>query len=266
MLAHQRQDRILEHVRLHGGVRVSDLVDLLGVSDMTIRRDIAELAAQGLLARVHGGASALSGRATDEPGFAAKSSLNMNAIAAEAAALVTPGSSVAISGGTTTWAVASHLRSIPDLTVVTNSVPVADLLHNLARTDLTVILTGGVRTPSDSLVGPVAVASLSALHVDWLFLGVHGIDPVAGLTTPNLEEAETDRALIAAARRVVVTADSSKWGVVALSSMSRLDAIGQWITDDGLDQAAHDLATSLGVRVTMAETNSANPPRPRHPS
>ena len=103
------------------------------------------------------------------------------------------------------------------------------------------MLTGGVRTPSDALVGPVAVAALRSLHVDWLFLGVHGIDERAGFTTPNLVEAETNRALIAAARQVVVTADSTKWGVVGLCSMARLDDVDVVVTDDGLDAEARRL-------------------------
>jgi DeoR/GlpR family transcriptional regulator of sugar metabolism len=249
MLARQRQERILEQVTLTGGAKVSDLVDLLGVSDMTIRRDIAALARKGLVARVHGGATAVSGRSADEPGFAAKSglqTLEKAAIAQAAASLVSAGDSVAVSAGTTTYAVAAQLRRVPNLTVVTNSLPVAELLHGSARDDLTVILTGGVRTPSDALVGPVAVAALRALHVDWLFLGVHGIDGRAGLTTPNLVEAETNRALIAAARQVVVTADSTKWGVVGLSSMARLDEVDVLVTDDRLE---HDARRALEARV-----------------
>jgi DeoR/GlpR family transcriptional regulator of sugar metabolism len=250
MLARQRQERILEQVRLSGGARVSDLVDLLAVSDMTIRRDIASLARRGLVARVHGGATALTGRSAEEPGFAVKSSLQTGekaAIAVAAAGLVSPGDSVAISAGTTTYAVAQELRRVPDLTVVTNSVPVAEALHDAAREDLTVILTGGVRTPSDALVGPVAVAALSSLHVDWLFLGVHGMDERAGMTTPNLVEAETNRALVATARQVVVVADSTKWGVVGLSSMARLDQVDVLVTDAGLDpEARRTLAARVG--------------------
>ena len=98
--------------------------------------------------------------------------------------------------------------------MVTNSLPVAELLHAARRADLTVVLTGGVRTPSDALVGPVAVTALRTLHVDWLFLGVHGIDERAGLTTPNLVEAETDRALVGLRRgrwRWSRTAPSGGW-------------------------------------------------------
>jgi len=260
MLARQRQERILEQVHLSGGARVSDLVELLGVSDMTIRRDIAMLVRKGLVARVHGGATAISGRSAEEPGFAAKSglqTLEKQAIAAAAATLVHPGDSVALSAGTTTYAIAQELRSVPDLTVVTNSVPAADLLHSAARKDLTVVLTGGVRTPSDALVGPVAVAALRTLHVDWLFLGVHGIDERAGLTSPNLEEAETNRALIASARQTVVTADSTKWGVVGLASMARLDDVDIVVSDDGLDVDAQRAVSSRAGRLMVT-------PHPRH--
>jgi len=84
------------------------------------------------------------------------------------------GDSAALSAGTTTYAVAQQLLRVPQLTVVTNSVPVGEVFHASPREDRTVVLTGGVRTPSDTLVGPVAVAALRTLHADWLFLGVHG--------------------------------------------------------------------------------------------
>ncbi len=238
MFAQQRHARILDEVRATGAVRVSDLVDELGVSDMTIRRDISHLARKGLVARVHGGATAVTGRSAEEPAFAVKSGLQTTekaGIAAAAAGLVAPGDSVALSAGTTTYAVALELRQVPDLTVVTNSLPVGDSMNSTPRADRTVILTGGIRTPSDALVGPVAVATLRSLHVDWLFLGVHGFDERAGFTTPNLVECETNRALIASARQTVVVADSTKWGVVGLSSMARLGEVDVLVTDDGLD-------------------------------
>ncbi len=263
MLARQRQERILEEVRLSGGARVSDLVELLSVSDMTVRRDIATLARRGLVARVHGGAAAISGRRADEPGFLAKSGLQTGqkaAIAATAAALVQPGDSVALSAGTTTHAVATALRGIPRLTVLTNSLPVAEVLHVGARPDLTVVLTGGVRTPSDALVGPVAVATLRTMHVDWLFLGVHGFHETAGLTTPNMVEAETNRALIEGARRVVVTVDSSKWGEVALCTIAALDDVAILVTDDGLDAEAQRIVGAKVGRLLIAQP-AADPGR-----
>ncbi|MGQ7297856.1 DeoR/GlpR family DNA-binding transcription regulator [Quadrisphaera sp. KR29] len=277
MLARQRQERILEEVRAHGGARVSDLVSALGVSEMTVRRDITILAGQGLVARVHGGATALSARA-EEPGFSAKSRMALpqkEAIAHAAASLVAPGSSVAVSAGTTTHAVASALVDVPGLTVVTNSLPVAQVLHeawaagghgaggglgaggSLGGGGGTVVLTGGERTRSDALVGPVAVAALRSLHVDVLLLGVHGVDAEAGLTTPNLAEAETNRALVAAAGHVVVVADSSKWHVVGLASIARLEEVDVLVTDDGLPPAARELLAARVGRLVIAERDAA---------
>ena len=237
MLAGQRQLLILEEVRRRGAVRVSELTELLAVSDMTIRRDLDVLAAAGLVDKVHGGATAPGGLSTDEPGFEAKSHRQLQekeAIARAAADLVEPGQAVGLTAGTTTWRLAHHLVDLPDLTVVTNSIQAANVLHRERRPDLTVILTGGVRTPSDALVGPVAVTTLRSLHVDVLFMGVHGMTADAGFTTPNLLEAETDQAFVASAERVVVTADHTKWGVRGLSRIARLDQVHALVTDAGL--------------------------------
>jgi DeoR/GlpR family transcriptional regulator of sugar metabolism len=254
MLARQRQELILDAVRTTGGARVSELVERLRVSDMTVRRDIDVLATRGLVTRVHGGATA-AGSSVDEPGFAAKSGLHTaakQAIAAAAAALIEPGASVALSAGTTTHAVASALLTVPRLTVVTNSLRVAEVLHESPRDDLTVVLTGGERTPSDALVGPVAVAALRRLHVDWLLMGVHGMDAEAGFTTPNLVEAETNRALVASARRVAVVADNSKWGVVGLSTIATLDEVDVVVTDVGLEEEARKVLESSCARLVLA--------------
>ncbi|GGS17634.1 DeoR family transcriptional regulator [Streptomyces humidus] len=247
LLAEQRRALILDEVRRRGGVRVNELTRKLGVSDMTVRRDLDALARQGVLEKVHGGAVPVMEASTHEPGFEAKSGLELTAkedIAKAAAQLVTPGSAIALSGGTTTYALAHHLVDLPDLTVVTNSVRVADVFHGAQRTSgprqgaATVVLTGGVRTPSDSLVGPVADQAIAALHFDVLFLGVHGISAEAGLSTPNLAEAETNRRLVQSARRVVVVADHTKWGVVGLSSFAALEQVDTLVTDAGLPGAA----------------------------
>ena len=241
MLARQRQARILERVRETGAVRVADLVHELGVSDMTVRRDLEVLDERGLLEKVHGGATSLSDRALAEPTFDAKSARQQaekEAIAVAAAALVEPGMALAISAGTTTYALARRLVDVPGITVVTNSIPVADVLHHSGRPDQTVILTGGVRTPSEALVGPFAISALRMVHVDLVFIGVHGMDPHSGFTCPNLMEADTDRALIEAARRPVVVADHTKWGVIGISSIARLDQTDVLVTDTGLDPKA----------------------------
>jgi DeoR/GlpR family transcriptional regulator of sugar metabolism len=241
-LARQRQNYILGRIRDEGGVRVADLVDSLGVSDMTIRRDLGTLQKRGLLEKTHGGASALPGSALYEPGFRAKSALmqaEKEAIAAAAIRLVEPGTAIGVSAGTTTYSLALRLIDIPGLTVITNSLPVADVLHTRGRPDQTVILTGGVRTPSDALVGPLAVASFASVHVDIVFMGVHGMYP-RGFTTPNILEAETNRALVDAGRRLVVLADHTKWGVIGIRAIARLDEADTLITDSGLEPAARD--------------------------
>src|ERR687886_2104580 len=133
---------------------------------MTVRRDIEALARRGLVARVHGGATSVAVPSTQEPSFAHKSSLRTAqkaAIGRAAATLVEPGASVAVSGGTTTYAVARELSSLPNLTVVTNSLPVAELLHR-ERPGLPVVLIGGERNPPDALVGPVPAAAPRPLH------------------------------------------------------------------------------------------------------
>ncbi len=246
-LARQRQTFILERVREQGGVRVADLVRALGVSDMTVRRDLELLHERGLLEKVHGGAASIEGSSKFEPGFTIKSGMmesEKNSIAEAAAELVEPGTAIAISAGTTTFALARLLVDIPGLTVVTNSVPVADALYRDRRTDQTVILSGGVRTPSDALVGPFAVEVIRSLHVDTVFMGVHGMDPRSGFTTPNILEAETNRALIDAGRRLVLMADHTKWGIIGISSIGRLDEADILITDSGLDPA--DVAQLAG--------------------
>lgn len=254
-LAKQRQHQILEKMRREGAVRVSDLVEEMNVSDMTIRRDIASLADRGLAHRVHGGATlADTSGSSYEPSFASKLGASREeklAIAQVAASLVPPGSSVAISAGTTALAVAEALLPVRDLTIVTNSVPVAQTMHDPERRDRTLVLTGGVRTPSDALVGSVAVAGLTGLHVDRLFLGVHGISERAGCTSPNIAEVTTNKALIETAAQIVVVADRTKVGLVGLATVISLDEIDVLITDAAMtDEDQTMLAAHVGKVMT----------------
>lgn len=244
MLARQRQALILERVRETGAVRVAELARDLAVSDMTVRRDLEILHDHGLLEKVHGGATALSGLASFEPGFTAKSALQRaekEAIAVAAAGRVEPGMAIGISAGTTTHAMAAHVADIPGVTIVTNSIRVADVLHRAGRRDQTVILTGGTRTPSEALVGPFAVSQLRSVHLDQVFMGVHGMDARAGFTCPNLLEAETDRALIDAGRRLVVLADHTKWGVIGIASIGALGQAHVVISDPRLGSEARSI-------------------------
>ncbi len=238
---------------------------MLGVSDMTVRRDIDILAGAGLIQKVHGGAKVPGSLRTDEPGFEKKSvreEAEKSAIAREALSFVTPGSAIGLSAGTTTWALAKLLRPIEGLTIVTNSIQVADVFYRTAaRKDgsrTSVILTGGLRTPSAALVGAVADRAIESLHVDRLFLGVHGMDAAAGLTTPNLAEAHTNAAFISRARQVVVLADSSKWSTIGLATIAPLTAVDILITDDGLPAAAREaLRDAVGELVIVTVGSEA---------
>lgn len=262
MLASQRQALILGEVHRLGAVKVSTLVAQLGVSDMTVRRDIAALAGRGLVEKVHGGATAPQEGSVDEPGFDAKRVLALgekDAIAEAAAAMVQPGMAVGLSAGTTTWTLAQHLADVPGITVVTNSMRIADVLLSSDRTDRTIVLTGGIRTPSDALVGPVAVQAVRSLHLDLVFLGVHGMSEDEGFTTPNLMESETNRALAQAGRRLVIVADHSKWGVVGLSTFATLDAADAIVTDAGLPGHARTVLGAHIAEVVVATTGAFVP-------
>jgi DeoR family glycerol-3-phosphate regulon repressor len=236
MLAAARQSAILDAVHKEGVVKVADLAERLGVSAVTVRRDIDVLSDSGMLTRVHGGVMLQEDVGTHEPGFALKSTQRLEekaAIAREAAALVSEGMAVGITAGSTTWMLAKALSAGPRVTVLTNSVRVMEAFDT-SSSGSTVLLTGGERTPSDALVGPLATSSIRHLHLDLLFLGVHGMDERAGFTTPNLLEAETNQAFAASSRRVVVVADHSKWGVQGIGSICGFDDVDGLVTDGGL--------------------------------
>ncbi|MPV51329.1 DeoR family transcriptional regulator [Pseudactinotalea sp. HY160] len=255
MLVTERRRRVLEEVRRKGAVTVTDLSERLGVSGMTIRRDLEALAGDGMLEKVHGGATVRHAPSAEELDFDETSQqrrAEKEAIAERAAQLVQPGMSVGVSAGSTTWTFARHLRGISDLTIVTNSLRIAEEFRR-TDPDRTVVITGGVRTPSEALVGPVAVRALQVLHCDVLFLGVHGVDLRAGLTTPNLMEAETNRALVASAQQLVVLADHSKFGRVGLSTIVELNAVDTLVTDSGVDpEALEVVGEQVGELITVA--------------
>jgi DeoR/GlpR family transcriptional regulator of sugar metabolism len=261
LLAEQRRRGILEELERSESVSVAWLSERFGVSDMTIRRDLDALSSRNLLRKVHGGAvpvGAADAKAAVEPHFAQKRDLNRpekQAIAREATALIEAGDTVAFSAGTTTWTIAAGLRGdLRDLTFITNSTNIALTLHENGWGQI--VLSGGsFRTPSDALVGPYADSTLGNLNADVLFLGVHGLHPEAGLTTPNIAEASTNRCLVEAAQRVVVVADSSKLGVVALARIIPLSRVDFVVTDDGGPDEALGALRLAGVGVIVADTS-----------
>ncbi|GAA3708618.1 DeoR/GlpR family DNA-binding transcription regulator [Zhihengliuella alba] len=253
LLPQQRHQHILDELRLHGQVRVTDLAAQLGISEMTVRRDLSTLEAAGELVKVHGGATRQHSAASDEPGFSRKLSLQSaekEAIARRAARLVSPGMTVGLTSGTTTFALARQLIDVDGLTVVTNSPRVADVFYaaeSAGGPTQTVLLTGGVRTPSDALVGPLALGALAQLNVDLFFMGVHGVRADRGFSTPNLLEAQVCQAFLASAARTAVVADHAKWGVTGLSVIAPLEAADLYVTDDQLPPIALE---QLGESIT----------------
>ncbi|MDQ0679513.1 DeoR/GlpR family transcriptional regulator of sugar metabolism [Arthrobacter pascens] len=238
MLAAQRQQLILQELQSAGTVRVAALAEDLGVSEMTVRRDIDALDAGGLLLRVHGGAARTDGFSALEPAFASKSTRELAAkaaIAAEAVRLIQPGMTLLISGGTTTFELARILPRDLDLTVATNSIMVANALAAGVGSDgggaIRTLVLGGERTPSEALVGPLAAQAVRMVNADLCFMGVHGMELQAGITSPNLLEAELNAAMIDASRKLIVLADATKYGLVGLACIAPVSAVDTLITD-----------------------------------
>ncbi|WP_211236560.1 DeoR/GlpR family DNA-binding transcription regulator [Arthrobacter castelli] len=259
MLVPERHRYILRELEQREAVRVGELAAAMAVSEMTVRRDIETLHVAGSLRKVHGGAVRIQPLAAVEPGF----QLNLDreteaktAIAGAAARLVADGMTVSLTGGSTTYRLAARLTGVENLTVVTNSIKVADVLHT--DSSATVILTGGERTPSEALVGPVATAAISNLHVDLCFMGVHGLDVEHGLSTPNVHEAETNRAFAASAAELVVLADHTKFGVTALAGIVPLHDVGTLVTDHlPTGAAAENYSHGVGRVVTTTGAGTA---------
>ncbi len=241
MLAAQRKALILDEVSLAGARKITDLAISLGVSEVTVRRDVEALAEQGLVDKVHGGVTANSLSSTVEPPFAFNSLKEQNAkdsMAQLAADLVKPGQAIALMGGSSVYALAKRLRDVPSITIVTNSVPVSDFFSQYPRADQTVVLTGGVRTPTDSLVGNITTEVFARFNLDLVFMGTHGMDTEFGFSSPNLVEADTNREVIRRAVKLVVLADHTKWGSRGFTSFADLPDADTVITTSGIDKEA----------------------------
>lgn len=245
-----RLSSVLERLSGNGSVGVGDLAGELGVSPATVRRDLRLLEDQHLLTRTHGGAVA-QGVLYELPlrYRSARHGEQKLRIAREAAARISEGTAVGLTGGTTTTEVARALVATPRLTVVTNSLSIASELA--VRPNLKLVVTGGVaRAESYELVGPLAESSLAGLNLDVVLVGVDGISARAGLTTHHEVEAHTNRALIDRASVVIVVTDSSKLGVVAFAQICELGRITEVITDEEAPPAAVRELTAEGIQVT----------------
>jgi DeoR family transcriptional regulator of aga operon len=247
----QRLSAILGLLSDGGSVDVSHLCVELDVSAATVRRDLEILEQQRLLTRTHGGAVAQG--VTYELPLRYKSAQHQEEkrrIARAAAALVSEGMALGLTGGTTTTEVARELVDHRRLTIVTNALNIASELA--VRPNLKLVVTGGVaRSESYELVGPLAEATLAGLNLAMVFLGVDGISSFSGLTTHHEVEAHTDRSLIVRARRVVVVAGSSKVGKVAFARICGLDCVSDLITDAAADPALLAPVAEAGVEITL---------------
>ncbi|MFD3947375.1 DeoR/GlpR family DNA-binding transcription regulator [Streptomyces sp. NPDC058579] len=275
MFAAERRQLILEMVRANGAVSLRELARVVQTSEVTVRRDVRALEAEGLLDRRHGGA-VLPGGFTRESGFPQKSHLataEKTAIADVAASLVEEGEAIVVGAGTTTQELARRLARVPGLTVVTNSLLVAQALAHANRVE--VVMTGGtLRGSNYALVGSGAEQSLQGLRVSRAFLSGSGLTAERGLSTSNMLSASVDRALVQAAAEVVVLADHTKLGTDTMFQTVPTDVITRLVTDE---PPAHDdrAATELqaladqGVQIAVAGTGAGGdhqvppPGRPR---
>lgn len=255
----QRRRQILELIAQNGQVSVADLIALFQVSEMTARRDLADLAREGLLRRVHGGATANLGRSY-EPPYPLRTTAQITAkqaIGQAAAALIQDGDSIAFDVGTTTLEVARAMTEKHNLTIVTASLPIANEIVSKCAlgVDIRLILTGGVVRPGElSMVGEFASHAYNHLHVDKAFLGVGGVSLQHGLTEFNLDDALVKRAIIATASQVIVVADSSKLGRTSFAHIAPLKAVRTIVTDRQTEAATIKKLRETGLEVILAET------------
>jgi DeoR family fructose operon transcriptional repressor len=253
MYAAERQQRILTEARRAGRVEVAVLADSLGVAAETIRRDLTSLERRGSLRRVHGGAIPVE-RLELEPTLATRSTRHADVkrrIAARVLDELPAGGTVLLDSGSTTQAVVEMLPPDADLTVLTNSVPAAAVLATHPGVSL-YLLGGRVRGTTAAAVGDWATAALDGVTVDLAVLGTNGLSVTRGLTTPDQAESLVKRAMVRAARRVVVATDSTKAGDDHLHRFATLEEVDVVITDRDLPEDVAAEIRSAGPEVVTA--------------
>ncbi|MBW4039743.1 MAG: DeoR/GlpR transcriptional regulator [Acidobacteria bacterium] len=252
MLIGERRQYIVALAQKQGRVLVEELSQSLGISQITIRKDLDYLQSRGALQRTHGGALLPGPGALSDPSLQEKEGLHSQEkqrISAAAVDLVKEGQCVLLDSGTTTTAIARALKKFSHLTIITNAVNIA---AELSGTDFEVLLTGGaLRKNSFSLVGPLAEDMLHEIHADVLFLGVDGFDLEVGLTTPNVMESRVNRAMVKAATTVVAVCDSTKFNRRSLSKIVDASAIHHVITDSNLSTEVVEALRGINIKLTL---------------
>ncbi|MEV4515208.1 DeoR/GlpR family DNA-binding transcription regulator [Dactylosporangium sp. NPDC049525] len=258
MNRYERWNKLVEMLADAGQLEIDETAAQLGVSTATVRRDFDELATQQLLTRTRGGAAAHS-VSYDLPlrYKVARHAPEKQRIAAAAAAMVAPGSTIGLNGGTTTTEVARSLamrtdisadQHRPPITVVTNALNIAN--EFVVRQHIRVVVTGGAARPqSYELIGPIASGMLDTVALDLTILGVDAIDDQHGASTHNEGEAAVNHMLAARAGRVVVVADGSKLGKRAFARICTASEVDTLVTDSSAPDDLVARLTDVGVKV-----------------
>lgn len=251
MLTSHRKQQILSRLKEKGQIVAKEVSQLMGVSEDTIRRDLREMAEEGLLQRVHGGALPASPAVVDFAGRERLGHEGKKAIGAAAAAMVRPGQIVILDGGTTAREIARHLAMDLRATVVTHSPTIA--LELVAHPSIEVILIGGrLFKHSVVSVGAATIEAVEQIHADIFFMGVTGIHPQTGLTTGDYEEAAVKRALSRAAAETFVLASAEKLNAASPYKIVGLDKVSGMITEHAVDEMLIAPYRELGLAITQA--------------
>ncbi len=249
----ERRDRILAYVERKGRASIEELCAFLVTSEATVRRDLSELDREGLVHRVHGGATVCDSLKQEPPVFhrAALFAEQKRAIGRRAAALIHDGETVFLGSGSTVMEVARNLLERRKLRVVTNSLPIVNLLADVPEINL--VVTGGfLRSSERTFIGFLVQMSLAELRADKVIVGIQGIHPEHGLTDDWLPETMVDRAIVRFAPELIVVADSSKFGRTHLSFVAGLSDVSVIVTDDGVAPSVLSDLGDRGVRVLLA--------------
>ena len=251
----ERQAVISEYVSTRGRARISELASLLGVTEVTVRKDLRVLHERGVLRRTHGGAIALTPLVERElAGRAVRHRDAKAAIARCCVALIGEGDSIFLDSGTTVDAVARALLATPDatprnITILTNTLGVAEAAADAAGVDH-VLLGGELRSSSRSLVGPMALRALQQFTVTIAFIGVSGLSK-AGISVSSVAEAEVKATVIENARKVVVAVDHSKLGATDFARICELDEIDTLVMDKRVP-AVEELCQAHDIELVVA--------------
>jgi DeoR/GlpR family transcriptional regulator of sugar metabolism len=250
--AEERQQTILELLEARGQVTIAELSARFSVSDMTLRRDLAQLEGDGLLRRTHGGATRTQS-SSFEPPFAMRARLNpeaKRAIAATVASQLSDGQTLILDGGSTGTAIAEAIVG-RNLTVCALNMRAAGILASSPATR--VMVPGGlVRNGELSFIGPAAERTLSDHRFDTYVMTVSAVDAQAGLTEWNADDAAIKRTALSVSARCIVACDSSKFGQTAFARIAGLDAADLIVTDVDLDAGQRQEMAMLGATVRIA--------------